>query len=59
MDYDLLKKQYSVIKEPMTKKEKKLLFQIILNKEEITQVEVCLYGEILEEKEEEKKDSKN
>lgn len=59
MDYDLLKKQYSVIKEPMTKKEKKLLFQIILNKEEITQEEVCLYGEILEEKEEEKKDSKN
>lgn len=59
MDYDLLKKQYSVIKEPMTKEEKKLLFQIILNKEEITQEEVCLYGEILEEKEEEKKDSKN
>ncbi len=59
MDYDLLKKQYSVIKEPMTKKEKKLLFQIVLNKEEITQEEVCLYGEILEEKEEKKKDSKN
>lgn len=52
MDYNLLKKQEELMKEKKTKKEKQFLFQILLNKENITKEEICAYGEILEEIEE-------
>lgn len=51
MDYELFQKQYNLINEPLTKKEKNWIFQNVLQKAK-TEEEICFYGEILEEKEE-------
>ncbi len=52
MNYELVKKQYELLNEPISKEDKNFIFKYLLN-EDNTDIDILLYyGELLEEKEE-------